>query len=122
MKFHRLNLLYPLAIAAGLVGLAMAPIPGQWTIMDDSRICHTYPGNVQNISMVKVTNKGPDDVMVYVKIKNIPVLMFLGAVPALGSGTFALPANPAKVCIEDAPPGMPDGDTAGARGTLLWIG
>ena len=106
-----------LAIAAGLVGLAMAPIPPKWRILDDSRIAFWKPP-LGHISLVKVDNTGPDDVTVYAK-------PFPGAEVVLGTLTsgagamYPLPVGTVKVVIDDGL-GI-DIDPDGAKGSLLWV-
>lgn len=126
MKSHRRNVLHSLAIAGGMVALAMAPVPGKWRIMDDTRVVFTYPTNVLNISYVKVSNWGPDEVTVTAKITGMPVSVVLGVVPAGTpvlpvSDMWLVPAGTAKVIIQDEL-GLPDPDPDGAQGTLFWIG
>ena len=55
-----------LVLAGGLVGLALAPVPPKWRILDDSRIAFWKPP-LGHISLVKVDNTGRDEVTVYAK-------------------------------------------------------
>jgi hypothetical protein len=106
-----------LALAGGLIGLAMAPIPGIWRILDDSRIALWKPP-LAHITSVKVDNHGSDDVTVYVKpFPGAEVV--LGVLPSGAGAIYPLPAGTVKVVIDD---GMGiDLDSDGAKGTLLWL-
>jgi hypothetical protein len=118
MKFRTNNFLYSLAIAGGLVGLAMAhPAPWIWRILDDSRIALWRPP-LGNITKVKVDNAGLDTVTVYAKpFPGVEVVLGTLA-PGLGD-TYDLPMDTVKVVIDDGL-GI-DVDTDGAQGTLFWI-
>ena len=106
-----------LVLAGGLIGMAMAPIPPKWRILDDSRIAFWKPP-LGNISQVKVDNTGRDDVTVYAKpFPGAEVV--LGVLVSGADGLYPLPAGTVKVAIDDGA-GI-DVDTDGAKGTLLWV-
>jgi len=102
----------PLVAAAALLGLAMAPIPGKWSLPDGTKIVRKPPAG-SGYDLAVIQNNGPEDVLVTSKgtlVTNSVVIPPDGI-----TVQFVLPDGAKNVVLRDN-----DIDGESATGFLAW--